>query len=187
MPLSSLISIVLAKCGHSLRQPPTRRPHPAGVRQPPNFSHPLRKPGRTCRLGFQNGLFCPLKHAVLQSKTARFALQNDPSRNAFSIRQLRKGINFAQLQTEVNGAERPRPPAFPPRRSLPCGGKPLPPRPTPTSRQDKVFIECPQSSYSKELKELQEVIAPLRSAKKLEDVCSFTSLFRSFRLNADIH
>lgn len=104
MPLSSLISIVLAKCGHSLRQPPTRRPHPAGVRQPPNFSHPLRKPGRTCRLGFQNGLFCPSKRAVLQSKTARFALQNDPSRNAFSIRQLRKGINFAQLQTEVNGA-----------------------------------------------------------------------------------
>ena len=48
-------------------------------------------------------------------------------------------------------------------------------------------IEYPQSFYSKELKELQGVIAPLRSAKELEDVCSLASLFHLFGINADIH
>ena len=48
-------------------------------------------------------------------------------------------------------------------------------------------IEYPQSSKSKELKELQEAIAPLRSDGKLEDVCSLASLFHLFWLNADIH
>ena len=44
-----------------------------------------------------------------------------------------------------------------------------------------------QSSHSKESKESWELIAPLRYAKESEDVCFFSSMFHSFRINADIN